>query len=73
MTSHNLDYYMLRAGIRSRRELSRLTGIAPTTLSDIFSHPSTIRAYTMARIADTLGMSSEEVGTFIQEVTHGKA
>ena len=72
MTGHNLDFYMLRAGIRSRRELSRLAGIAPTTLTDIFKHPATARTYTLARIADVCGMSCEEVGEFIQEVTNGK-
>lgn len=72
MTDHNLDFYMLRAGIRSRRELSRLAGIAPTTLTDIFKHPGTARAYTLAKIAKVCGMDSTEVGEFIQEVTHGK-
>lgn len=59
--------YMNRAGISSRRELSRRTGIAHSTLDYIIAHPSRARLYQIASIAEVCGMNSTEVGELITE------
>lgn len=59
--------YMTRAGIQSRRELSRRTGIAHSTLDDIIAHPGRARAYQLASIAEACRMNSTEVGDLIRE------
>lgn len=66
MQAPTLDSYMLRAGFRSRRELSRHTGIAHATLDDIFKYPARARGYQIAAIADACGMTSEEIGDLIR-------
>lgn len=66
MTDHSLTAYMLRAGIRSRRELSAITGIAHSTLDDIFKYPARARGYQLAGIAEACGMTSEEIGNLIK-------
>jgi lambda repressor-like predicted transcriptional regulator len=60
MTDRTLTAYMHRAGIRSRRELSAITGIAHSTLDDIFKHPARARGYQLAAIAQACGMSDQE-------------
>jgi hypothetical protein len=60
-----LTEYMHRAGIASRRELARLTGIAHSTLDDIFAHPMTARGYQLQSIADACGMTSTDIGELI--------
>lgn len=74
MTDHSLTAYMLRAGIRSRRELSAITGIAHSTLDDIFKYPARARGYQLAGIAEACGMTSEEIGNLIKakEASNGK-
>jgi len=66
MQAPTLDSYMLRAGFRSRRELSLHTGIAHSTLDDIFKYPARARGYQIAAIADACGMSDQEVGGLIR-------
>lgn len=61
-----LSKYMLRAGIQSRRELSRITGIPHATLDAIFKHPEVARGYQMAQIAAACSMSCEEIGSVIR-------
>ena len=61
MTDSSLKTYMQRAGIRSRRELSRLTGIAHSTLDEIFAHPASARGYQIRGILEACGMSDKEV------------
>ena len=58
--------YMNRAGIDSRRELSRRTGIAHSTLDAIIADPNRARVYQMASIADACRMSSSEVGELVR-------
>ena len=65
MADTTLTAYMHRAGIRSRRELSAITGIAHSTLDDIFKYPARARGYQLAAIADACGMSSTETGDLI--------
>lgn len=65
-----ITQYMIRAGIPSRRELSRRTGIAHSTLDDIFAHPSRARLYQIASIAEVCRMNKAEVGEFIEEVAN---
>ena len=66
MKYNSLTDYMRRAGIRSRRELSAITGIAHSTLDDIFKHPTRARGYQLAGIAEACGMTSEEIGNLIK-------
>lgn len=66
MQAPTLDSYMLRAGFRSRRELSLHTGIAHSTLDDIFKYPARARGYQIAAIADACGITSEEIGDLIR-------
>ena len=56
-----LTDYMQRAGVQSRRELSRLTGIAHTTMDSIFDHPSSARGYQLAAIMQALGLTQDEL------------
>ena len=56
-----LTDYMQRAGVRSRRELSKLTGIAHTTMDAIFDHPSSARGYQLAAIMQALGLTQDEL------------
>jgi hypothetical protein len=65
MKDATLTTYMHRAGIRSRRELSAITGIAHSTLDDIFKYPARARGYQLAAIAEACGMSSTETGELI--------
>lgn len=67
MIPQTLTTCMERAGIRSRRELSRMTGIAHSTLDDIFAHPSLARGYQIRNIAEACGMSDEEAVTIFTE------
>ena len=60
MRQDDLTAIMQRAGIRSRRELSRLTGIAHSTLDEIFAHPASARGYQIRGIVDACGMSDRE-------------
>lgn len=62
-----LTVCMNRVGIRSRRELSRLTGIAHSTLDDIFAHPSLARGYQIRMIAEACGLSDEKAMTIFTE------
>ena len=62
-----ITQYMNRAGIESRRELSRRTGIAHSTLDDIIAHPGRARAYQLKSIAEACRMNSTEVGDLITE------
>lgn len=66
MNSPDLTTYMLRAGFRSKRELSLHTGIAHSTLDDIFKYPARARGYQIAAIAEACGMTSEEIGDLIR-------
>lgn len=61
-----LTSYMQRAGIRSNRELSSLTGIKHATLDLIVKHPARARGYQIAIIADVCGMSDEELAGVIR-------
>jgi len=62
-----LDAYMHRAGIQSRRELSRMTGIAHSTLDGIFEHPRCARGYQLAEIMRVCGLSAQETINLITE------
>ncbi len=61
MTDSTLKTYMTRAGIRSLRELSSLTGIKHATVDNIAKHPTTARGYQIREIAGACGMSAAEV------------
>lgn len=61
MTDSPLKTYMTRAGIRSLRELSSLTGIKHATVDNIAKHPTTARGYQIREIAGACGMSAAEV------------
>jgi hypothetical protein len=58
--------YMQRAGIRSNRELSALTGIKHATLDQIVKYPARARGYQLAIIADVCGMSDSEMADVIR-------
>ena len=62
-----LTTYMRRAGIRSRRELSKLTGIAHSTLDDIFKHPARAHGYQLAVIMQVCGLTPQETISLITE------
>ena len=61
-----LTDYMQRAGVRSQRELSRLTGIKHATLDGIVRHPANARGYQLVSIMQALGLSQDEVVGLIQ-------
>ena len=61
MIDSPLKTYMTRAGIRSLRELSSLTGIKHATVDNIAKHPTTARGYQIREIAGACGMSAAEV------------
>ena len=67
MRQEDLTAIMQRAGIRSRRELSRLTGIAHSTLDEIFAHPASARGYQIRGIVEACGMSDTEAVTVFTE------
>lgn len=56
-----------RAGIRSNRELSRLTGIQPRTMDRIIKDPRQARGHQLSVIMDVCGMSAEELCLVIKE------
>lgn len=72
MQSATLTTYMHRAGFRSRRELASQTGIAHSTLDDIFKHPARARGYQLAAIMAACGMSPEEAIDLIKGGNYGK-
>lgn len=63
MIGESLTKYMRRAGIRSNRELSNLTGIKHTSLDAIVKRPEIARGYQIRDIAAACGMSDNEVVT----------
>ena len=67
MPEATLTTYMRRAGIRSRRELSSRTGIAHSTLDDIFKYPARARGYQLAVIMQVCGLSADETVNLITE------
>ena len=60
MTVTKLTNYMQRAGIKSNRELSSLTGIKHATLDLIVKNPTRARGYQIRAIAGACGMSDGE-------------
>ena len=56
-----LSTYMIRAGIRSNRELSALTGIKHATIDNIVKSPTRARGYQIS------GMSAGETMTVFTE------
>lgn len=71
MKQQTLTTYMHRAGIRSNRELSRLTGIPPKTMDRIVKDPRIARGYQLDSIREVCGMSFEETGMLVQERREG--
>jgi len=67
MKQQTLTTYMHRAGIRSNRELSRLTGIPPKTMDRIVNDPRIARGYQLIAIGDVCGMSAEEMVGVLKE------
>lgn len=67
MEERTLKFYMARAGIRSNRELSALTGIKHTSLDAIIKRPLIARGYQIRDIAAACGMSDREVVTVFTE------
>lgn len=65
-----LTEYMQRAGVRSQRELSRLTGIKHATLDGIARHPASARGYQLAAIMQALGLSQDELIGLITKGGH---
>lgn len=65
MNKPTLTTYMTRAGIRSNRELAKLTGIACRTLDRIVEDPRRARGYQLDDIGEACGMTAEEVGSLI--------
>lgn len=63
MTDSPLTTYMARAGIRSNRELSRLTGINHGTIDNIVHHPTNARGFQIREIARVCGLTDEEAIT----------
>lgn len=69
MTAESLTTYMIRAGIRSNRELSRLTGINHGTVDNIVRHPTNARGFQIREIVRVCGLTDEEAITVF---THRK-
>lgn len=67
MNNTALTTYMHRAGYRSARELSRMTGIPSKTLDRIIKDPGRARGFQLAAIGEACGMSAEQLGNLIQE------
>ena len=67
MTQSQLTTYMHRAGIRSNRELSELTGIPFRTCDRIVKNPRQARGYQLDGIAEACGMTWEEIGALLQK------
>lgn len=67
MTESSLKTYMIRAGIRSNRELSALTGIKHATIDNIVKSPTRARGYQIREIARACGMSAGETMTVFTE------
>lgn len=65
MTDTALTTYISRAGFRSVRELSRMTGIPSKTLDRIVKDPRRARGFQLAAIGEACGMSAEQVGRVI--------
>lgn len=65
MTDAALTIYISRAGFRSVRELSRMTGIPSKTLDRIVKDPRRARGFQLAAIGEACGMSAEQVGKLI--------
>ena len=65
MNQPTLTTYMTRAGIRSNRELAKLTGIACRTLDRIVEDPRRARGYQLDTIGETCGMTAEEIGKLV--------
>ncbi len=61
MTQAALTTYMQRAGIRSNRELSALTGIRHSMMDAIVNDPGRARLYQLRLIADACGMTADEI------------
>lgn len=59
--------YMRRAGIKSRRELSELTGIPSRTLDRIFNYPRQARGFQIDAIGTALGLSDTETRDLIRK------
>lgn len=63
----NLRGYMKRAHIGGNRELSRLTGIAHSTMDRIVKDPTRATGKQLRKIAYFCGISCEELGTLIMK------
>ena len=61
-----LSVFRDRAGIRSNRELSEMTGIKPRTMDRIMDNPRQARGHQLAVIMDVCGMSAEELCQIIK-------
>lgn len=55
--------YYTRAGIRSNRELAKMTGIPYRTMDRIVKYPPDARGYQIRNISQALGMTDAEVVT----------
>ena len=60
--------YMRRAGIKSRRELSELTGIPTRTLDRIFDYPRQARGFQIDAIGTVLGLTDTETRDLIRKM-----
>ena len=65
MNQPTLTTYMTRAGIRSNRELAKLTGIACRTLDRIVEDPRRARGYQLDTIGEACGMNDAEIGSIV--------
>ncbi len=66
MTASPLTTYTDRAGIRTIRELSELTGISRSSVERILKNPEIARGYQLIAIGDVCGMSAEELVAVIK-------
>lgn len=65
--TNSLTQYMDRAGIRSNRELARLTGIPAKTVDRIVEDPNRARVHQIGAVVKVCGMSWDELGQILRE------
>lgn len=67
MTRATMTTYMHRAGIKSVRELSELTGIPKRSLDRIMGYPRGARGFQLDKIGRYLNMTDAELRDAIRE------
>lgn len=67
MSSSTMKHYMRRAGIKSRRELSELTGIPSRTLDRLFVNPRQAKGFQLDALAQAMGLTDTETVTLIRK------